>query len=74
MKQVNEKAEDIDLPIIISEWGFVMGNQMQRKDYRYDVLVGDKLPDKELAEDYLKNERNYLRGYITNFKEVQKYA
>jgi hypothetical protein len=74
MKQVNEKAQDIDLPIIVSEWGFVMGNQMQRKDYRYDVLVGDKLPNKELSEDYIKNERNYLRGYITNFKEVQKYA
>ena len=74
MKQVNEKAQDIDLPIIISEWGFVVGNQIQRKDYRYDVLVGDKLPNKELSEDYLKNERNYLRGYITNFKEVQKYA
>ena len=74
MKQVNEKAQDIDLPIIVSEWGFVMGSQMQRKDYRYDVLVGDKLPNKELAEDYIKNERNYLRGYIANFKEVQKYA
>ena len=74
MKQVNEKAEDIDLPIIISEWGFVIGNQMQRKDYRYDVLVGDKLPNNELSEDYIKNERNYLRGYTADFKEVQKYA
>ena len=74
MKQVNEKAQDIDLPIIVSEWGFITGNQMQRKDYRYDVLVGDKLSNKELSEDYLKNERNYLRGYIANFKEVQKYA
>ena len=74
MKQVNEKAQDIDLPIIISEWSFVTGDQMQRKDYRYDVLVGDKLPNNELSEDYIKNERNYLRGYITNFKGVQKYA
>lgn len=74
MKQVNEKAQDIDLPIIVSEWGFVTGDQMQRKDYRYDVLVGDKLPNNELSEDYIKNERNYLRGYITSFKEVQKYA
>ena len=74
MKQVNEKSQDIDLPIIVSEWGFVMENQIQRKDYRYDVLVGDKLPNDELSEDYIKNERNYLRGYITSFKEVQKYA
>ena len=74
MKQVNEKAEDIDIPIIISEWGFVIGNQLQRKDYRYDVLVGNKLPDNQLAKDYIKNERNYLRGYIADYREVQKYA
>lgn len=74
MKQVNEKAQDIDLPIIVSEWGFVLGDRFQRKDYRYDVLVGDKLPNNELSEEYIKNERNYLRGYISNFKEVQKYA
>lgn len=74
MKQVNEDAQDIDLPIIVSEWGFVTGNQMQRKDYRYDILVGDILPNNELSEDYIKNERNYLRGYITDFKGVQKYA
>ena len=74
MKQVNENAEDIDLPIIVSEWSFVTGDQIQRKDYRFDVLVGDKLPDTELRQDYVKNERNYLRGYTANFKEVQKYA
>lgn len=74
MKQVNENGQDIDLPIIISEWGFVINNQIQRKDYRYDILVGDVLPDNELSDDYIKNERNYLRGYITNFKGVQKYA
>lgn len=74
MKQVNEKTEDIDLPIIISEWSFVAEGQMQRKDYRFDILVGDRLPDDELADDYLKHERNYLRGYIANYKEVQKYA
>lgn len=74
MKQVNEKSEDIDLPIIISEWGFLTENKIQRKDYRYDILVGNKLPNNELSEDYLKNEKNYLRTYISNFKEVQKYA
>ena len=74
MKQVNEKAEDIDLPIIIAEWQFVMGDQMQRKDFRYDELVGEKLPNSELSEDYIKNERNYLRGYIADYREVQLYA
>lgn len=74
MKQVNEKAEDIDLPIIVSEWSFVTTDQVHRKDYRFDVLVGDRLPDNELADDYLKHERNYLRGYTAYYKEVQKYA
>lgn len=73
MKQVNEKAQDIDLPIIISEWLFSADNLIQRKDYRYDVLVGDIIPNNELSQDYINNEHNYLKSYITYFKEVQKH-
>lgn len=74
MRQVNEKSEDVDIPIIVSEWSFVSDTQMQRKDYRYDILVGKQISDKELDEKYLKDEQNYIRGYTANFKEVQKYA
>lgn len=76
MKQVNENAKDIDLPIIISSWELLneISNEMQRKDYRYDNLIRDTLQSNELSEDYIKNEPNYLRVYNSHFKEVQKYA
>lgn len=74
-KQVNENAQDIDLPIIISSWELnENSNEMQRKDYRYDNLIRDNLQSNELSEDYIKNEPNYLRAYNSHFKEVQKYA
>lgn len=76
MKQVNENAQDVDLPIIISNWKFSKKNPLniQRKDYRYDKLVGDILQNNELSEEYIKNEPNYLGVYNSHFKEVQKYA
>lgn len=76
MKQVNENAQDIDLPIIISNWEFSdeNPNEIQREDYRYDKLVGDILQSNELSEEYIKNEPNYLGVYNSHFKEVQKYA
>ena len=42
MKQVDFEGNDIDEPIVFSEWSFVMGTKMQRKDYRFDkLLAGD---------------------------------
>ena len=42
MKQVNEKAEDIDLPIIISKWSFIKDNQIENKDYKFEDLFFNK--------------------------------
>ena len=74
MKQVNEKAEDTKFPIVISEWSFVVGDKMQRRDYRFDELVGKKLPNSELSEAYIKNEKNYIREYIADYRELYVYA
>ena len=42
MKEVDDEGNDTEEPIIFSEWTFVMGNKMQRKDYRFDkLLAGD---------------------------------
>ena len=43
LKLVDDEGNDTEEPIVFSEWAFVMGNKMQRKDYRFDKL---------LAEDY----------------------
>lgn len=39
LKQVDENGDDTEEPIIFSEWAFVMGTRMQRKDYRFDKLL-----------------------------------
>lgn len=39
MKTVDESGHDTDEPIVFSEWSFVMGTKMQRKDYRFDKLL-----------------------------------
>jgi len=47
LKEVDENGNDKDEPIIFSEWAFVMGDKMQRKDYRFDkLLAGDYEPEK----------------------------
>ncbi len=45
MKKVDEQGNDTDEPIIFSEWAFVMGNNMQCKEFRFDkLLAGDYIP------------------------------
>lgn len=45
LKMVDDEGNDTDEPIVFSEWAFVMGNKMQRKDYRFDkLLAGDYEP------------------------------
>lgn len=45
LKVVDGDGNDTDEPIVFSEWSFVMGNMMQRKDYRFDkLLAGDYEP------------------------------
>lgn len=39
LKEVDENGDETDEPIVFSEWSFVMGNKMQRKDYRFDKLL-----------------------------------
>lgn len=45
LKTVDKNSKDTEDPIVFSEWSFVMGNNMQRKDYRFDkLLAGDYEP------------------------------
>ena len=42
MKEVDENGADTEAPIVFSEWSFIMGDKMQRKDFRFDkLLAGD---------------------------------
>lgn len=45
LKVVDENGNDTDEPIIFSEWAFIMGDKMQRRDFRFDkLLAGDYEP------------------------------
>ena len=45
MKTVDENGSDTSEPIVFSEWAFIMGTKLQRKDYRFDkLLAGDYAP------------------------------
>ena len=52
LKVVDENGNDTDEPIIFSEWAFVMGDKMQRKDFRFDkLLAGDYDPKAEIKRE-----------------------
>ena len=77
-------------PIVFSEWSFVMGNRMQRKDYRFDkLLAGDyeataqeakkRKPDQSgqlslLDEEKPGDEGELLAQYISDYRRVQEYG
>lgn len=46
LKTVDEYGHDLDTPIIFSEWTFVAGALINRRDFRLDVLLLEN-PDKE---------------------------
>ena len=90
MKAVDEHGTDTDQPIVFSEWSFVMGNRMQRKDYRFDkLLAGDyeataqeakkRKPDQSgqlslLDEEKPGDEGELLAQYISDYRRVQDYG
>lgn len=39
MKMVDKKGKDKEKPIIFSEWSFVMGNKVKRREFRFDELL-----------------------------------
>ena len=39
MKRVDEKQNDLDEPIVFTEWKFALGDKLKRAEYRFDVLL-----------------------------------
>ena len=45
-RKVDENGNDTKEPIVFSEWSFITGDKMQRKDFQFDKLVnGDYEPE-----------------------------
>ena len=39
MKRVDENGNDLDEPIVFTEWKFAIGDKLKREEYRFDVLL-----------------------------------
>lgn len=90
MKVVDENGEDTDEPIVFSEWSFITGSTMQRKDYRFDkLLAGDYAPTVEKRrqkksecqtclfdqlEEKPSDEGELLTTYVADYRRIQDYG
>lgn len=80
---VDGEGMDTDQPIVFSEWSFVTGAMMQRKDYTFDELLnGSPEPKRPAQEDQIMldmmagsepDPEGTLRAqYITHYRRVQE--
>lgn len=73
LKAVDQNGNDTDEPIVFSEWSFVMGNNMQRKDYRLDkLLAGDyepKADSKKMKKKSVENEEYQQMNLLSTWEE-----
>lgn len=46
LKVVDGEGNDTEEPIVFSEWAFIIGNKIQRKDYRFDKLLAGEYEPK----------------------------
>ena len=83
MMCVNENQEDTDKPIIFPEWSFVLGAQLKRRDYRFDVLLKENANEDmydmqfSLFGDDAMGTENWMIDPITNEfipKPVREFA
>lgn len=80
LKKVDGSGNDTDEPIVFSEWAFVMGAKMQRKDYTFDKLLEiASEPEKSSAQNQdlfespaeeVSDEGNFLRQYVSDYRRV----
>ena len=85
LRCVDEEGFDTQEPIVFSEWSFITGTQMQRKDYTFDELLNGRSQGKQpfqeeqiafdvMAEPEPNPEGRLLAQYITDYRRVQDYG
>lgn len=50
MKRVDEKGNDLDEPIVFTEWKFAIGDKIKREEYRFDVLLEKGSEESKVSE------------------------
>ena len=69
LKVVDDEGNDTDEPIVFSEWAFIMGDKMQRKDFRFDkLLAGDYEPGAEKK----KKKKKETEGQMSLFSDQEE--
>ena len=77
---VDDKGQDTNEPIVFSEWAFINGTQMQRKDYSFAELLCVADQNEEIKETCQMNlfanedgevEPTFLKQYISDYRRVQ---
>ena len=79
---VDANGNDIQAPIVFSEWALINGTQMQRSDYTMaDLLTYNDTSTEDgmgnlfaLTEEQKEKGGIFLRRYITHYKKVQDYG
>lgn len=76
MRCVDAYGHDTDRPIIFSEWSFITGANLQRKDYRFDKLLENARdpagPEQmTLADAAPPAQSELLRQVVTHYRKVQ---
>ena len=79
---VDANGNDIQAPIVFSEWALINGTQMQRSDYTMaDLLTYNDTSTEDgmgnlfaLTEEQKEEGGIFLRRYITHYKKVQDYG
>ena len=70
LKTVDENGNDTDKPIVFSEWSFVMGTKLQRKDFRFNKLLAG---DYESAAGVSKRRKRMLIPTISKWGYSHDY-
>lgn len=73
LKKVDDAGSDTDEPIVFSEWAFVMGSKMQRKDYTFDELLSLNDTEKHhmpVEETAAGEEGKFLKQYVTDYRRL----
>ena len=77
LNKVDENGNEIDEPIVFSEWAFITGFQMQRQDYTFAHLLEMNNDEKQTKKqqsmfDEKQDEGKFLRRYVTHYRRVQE--
>lgn len=69
LKVVDDDGNDTDEPIVFSEWNFIRGDTMQRKDFRFDkLLAGDYEPGAEKK----RKKKKETEGQMSLFSDQEE--